>query len=167
MTQLIKIVAVSVALALAPCYVVDAKDLKKMSLDEASSIGLKINTDTRIKAEGKGSVRVTTLWPTTVCLGQIDDLNVENAKLLFKARVKTELTEGEAFLEMWAYVGGGRYFSRGINDAVRSKTDWKIIQTPFILQKGQKAEKVTLNLVVNGKGTVWIDDVVLSKEPLR
>jgi len=25
---------------------------------------------------------------------------------------------------------------------------------------------VTLNLVINGKGTVWIDDIVLSKESL-
>ena len=41
------------------------------------------------------------------------------------------------------------------------------MQTPFLLQPGQKPGKVTLNLVVNGKGTVWIDDVVLSKEPLN
>jgi len=34
-------------------------------------------------------------------------------------------------------------------------------------QKGQRPDKVTLNLVINGKGTVWIDDVVLSKAPLK
>jgi hypothetical protein len=26
---------------------------------------------------------------------------------------------------------------------------------------------VTLNVVINGKGTVWIDDVVLSRQPLK
>ena len=35
------------------------------------------------------------------------------------------------------------------------------------VQKGQKPNKVTLNIVINGKGTVWIDDIVLSREPLE
>jgi hypothetical protein len=36
-----------------------------------------------------------------------------------------------------------------------------------MLQKGQNPDKVTLNLIINGKGTVWIDNIVLSKEPLK
>lgn len=39
--------------------------------------------------------------------------------------------------------------------------------SPFLLQQGQKADKITLNIVINGKGTVWVDDVVLTKEPLQ
>jgi hypothetical protein len=34
-------------------------------------------------------------------------------------------------------------------------------------EKGKNPDKVTLNLVINGKGTVWIDDVTLSKTPLK
>ena len=49
---------------------------------------------------------------------------------------------------------------------MKDKSDWKTVQTPFIFQKGQKPDKVTLNVVINGIGTVWVDDVVLSKEPL-
>jgi hypothetical protein len=85
---------------------------------------------------------------------------------LYKAKVKSDL-DGSAFLEMWVQVGSGQYFSKGMNDPVSQKTDWKVIQTPFFFQKGQRPGKVTLNLVINGKGTVWIDDVVLSKEPLQ
>ncbi len=142
------------------------QDLKKLNLDDAASIGTVIQTDTRIKAEGKGSIKITTLWPTTICLGEVTGLNVENAKLLYKAKVKSDL-DGTAFLEMWAHIGGGQYFSRGMNDVVSQKTDWKTIQTPFLFQKGQNPDKVTLNLVINGKGIVWIDDIVLSKEPLH
>jgi hypothetical protein len=36
-----------------------------------------------------------------------------------------------------------------------------------MFKKGQKPDKITLNLVINGNGTVWIDDVVLSGEPLK
>ena len=143
-----------------------AEDLKKLSLDDASAIGTTIQADTQVKAEGKVSIKITTQWPTTICLGEASGLNIENAKLLYKAKVKSDL-DGSAFLEMWVQVGSGQYFSRGMNDQVGQKTDWKIIQTPFFFQKGQRPGKVTLNLVINGKGTVWIDDVVLSKEPLQ
>ena len=143
-----------------------SEDLKKLKLDDASAIGTTIQTDIHVKAEGKASIKITTLWPTTICLGEVSGLDVENAKLLYKAKVKSDL-DGTAFLEMWAHVGGGQYFSKGMNDVVSQKTDWKIIQTPFLFQKGQRPDKVTLNLVINGKGTVWVDDIVLSKEPLK
>jgi hypothetical protein len=143
-----------------------AEDLRKLSLDDAAVIGTTIQTDTQVKAEGKGSIKITTQWPTTICLGEVAHLDIENAKLVYKAKVKSDL-DGTAYLEMWAHVGGGQYFSRGMNDAVSRKTEWKIIQTPFLFKKGQRPEKVTLNLVINGKGTVWIDEIVLSKQPLQ
>jgi hypothetical protein len=142
------------------------EELKRISLDDASSLGMTIQSDTGIKTEGKGSIKITTLWPTVVCLGEVSALNIENAKLVYSAKVKSDL-DGTAFLEMWVTVAGGQYFSKGMNDVVNQKTDWKTLQTPFMLEKGQKPEKVTLNLVINGKGTVWVDDIVLSKEPLK
>jgi hypothetical protein len=101
-----------------------------------------------------------------VCLDEVSALNIENAKLVYSAKVKSDL-DGTAFLEMWVTVAGGQYFSKGMNDVVSQKTDWKILQTPFMFEKGQKPEKVILNLVINGKGTIWVDDIVLSKEPLK
>lgn len=160
------IIAVSVTVGLVVCASANAQDLKKLSLDDASSIGLKVESDAAVKDEGKASVKITTAWPTTVCLGEVTGLTVDEAKLVFTAKVKTEL-EGGAFLEMWVQIGSGQYFSKGMNDPVTGKSDWKTIQTPFMLQKGQQPEKVTLNVVINGKGTIWIDDVVLSKEPLK
>lgn len=142
-----------------------AQELKKLGLDDAASIGLQIQNDASIKVEGKGSLKISTWWPTTVCLGEVSGLNIENAKLIYKAKVKTDL-QGSAHLEMWVSVGGGHYFSKGLNDQVKDKSDWKTVQTPFIFQKGQKPDKVTLNVVINGIGTVWVDDIILSKEPL-
>jgi hypothetical protein len=142
------------------------EELKKLNLDDSSTIGVTIRTDTQIKAEGKGSIKISTQWPTQICLGEVTGLNVENARLLYKAKVRSEL-EGSAFLEMWVHIGSGQYFSRGMNDTVSGKADWKEIQTPFVFKQGQQPDKVTLNLLINGKGTVWIDDIVLLKEPLK
>ena len=128
---------------------------------------MQIAADPEVKVEGKGSTKITTCWPTSVCLGEVGELDIENARLIYRAKVKSDLKEGNAFLEMWVRVAGGNYFSRGLNSTISGQTDWKTIETPFIFQKGQKPEKVTLNLVINGKGTVWIDDVTLSKEPLK
>lgn len=142
------------------------EDLVKLSMDTAPASGPKIEVDATEKVEGNGSLKITTQWPTTVCVGGVAGPDVESAKLVFSARVKTEL-EGTALLEMWVQVGGGRYFSRGLQQVAGQRSGWKTIQTAFMLQKGQRPEQVVLNLVINGKGTVWIDDVVLSRESLR
>jgi hypothetical protein len=156
----------SIMLVVAAGHRASAQDLKKLSLDDSSSIGLKLTTDSVVKVEGAASLRIETRWPTSVCLGEVSRLDAEGAQLLFRARVRTDL-EGDAFLEMWVQVAGGQYFSRGMNSRVGGKSDWKAIQTPFTLQKGQKPDNVTLNIIVNGKGTVWVDDVVLSKAANR
>jgi hypothetical protein len=161
--KIILSVFATLVLIASPAY---CEELKRLNLDDATAIGTTIQTDTQVKAEGKGSIRITTQWPTTICLGEVAGLNVENAKLVYRAKVKSDL-DGTAYLELQAHVGGGQYFSRGIDNVVSQKTDWKVLQTPFYFQKGQRPDKVTLNLVINGKGTVWIDDIVLSKEPLK
>lgn len=58
-----------------------AGDLKKLTLDDASVIGTPIQTDTQVKAEGKASIKITTQWPTTICLGEVARVEVENEKL--------------------------------------------------------------------------------------
>jgi hypothetical protein len=144
-----------------------AEEIKKLSLDQTASLGTSITMDPKVKTEGSASVRISTLWPTTICLGKVSGLQVDNAKLIYEAKVRSEGLEGTAFLEMWCHVAGGQYFSRGMNSVVTGTTDWKKLETPFFLQPGQKAEKVTLNIVINGKGTVWVDDVMLSRGPLK
>ena len=143
-----------------------AEEIKRFGLDDASVIGTTIQTDAAVKAEGSGSVRITTKHPTTVCLGEVAELEVENAVLHYRANVKSDI-EGTAFLEMWVYFGAERYFSRGLNDAVTGKSGWRVIQTPFLLKKGQQPDRVVLNIVVNGSGTLWVDDALLSKSPLK
>ena len=161
-----KNIIIVILLGLFVCTPSMAADLKKLSLDDIATLGLKIENDAGVKVEGNGSIKISTLWPTTVCLGEVTGLDIENAKLIYKADVKSHL-DGSALLEMWVHVGGGQYFSRGLNSTVTGNSDWKSMQTPFMLQKGQNPDRVTLNLVIKGKGTVWIDNIVLSKEPLN
>ena len=163
----IQICAASSLLLLMLNPLAQGNELSKLTLDDASSLGTTISTDPTVKQEGNGSIRISTVWPTTICLGEVKELNFENGRIVFRAKVKSEELEGTAFLEMWCHVGGGQYFSRGMNSVVTGTMDWKTLQTPFFLQPGQRAKKATLNIVINGKGTVWIDDVHLLREPLQ
>jgi hypothetical protein len=43
---------------------------------------------------------------------------------------------------------------------------WMTAVIPFFLQAGQKPDLIRRNLVVQGKGRVWIDDVRLMRQPL-
>jgi hypothetical protein len=88
-----------------------AAELKKLPLDDASSIGLRIQTDTAVKAEGKGSIKITTSWPATVCLGEVNGLDIEDTKLVYAAKVKSDIDEA-VFLEMWAHVAAGSIFQK-------------------------------------------------------
>ncbi len=160
-----KIVYVVLLMGIFAAKMVVADDLMKLSLDDVTKVSPAIVADTTVKVEGNSSVKITSSWPTTVCLGELEAPDCEGATLVYSAKLKTELEKGgSAFLEIWAHVDGGKYFSKGLNDTADGKSDWKSIQAMFAFQKGQKPDKVTLNVVINGKGTLWIDDVRLSKE---
>ena len=71
------------------------------------------------------------------------------------------------FVEMWVRIPGkGEFFSRGLDRPITGTMSWMTVATPFLLQAGQKPDLIRLNLVVQGKGRVWIDDVHLMREPL-
>ena len=104
----------------------------------------------------------------TVSLFEVPSTGAEQCMLTFKAKIKTQDLQGRTFLEMWCRVPGlGEFFSKGLRNAVRATTDWAAYEIPFFLKKGQKADLVKLNLVIEGIGKAWIKDVELVKTPLK
>ena len=104
----------------------------------------------------------------TVKLFEVPSTGAEQCMLTYKTKIKTSALQGRAFLEMWCRVPGfGEFFSKGLNKAVQATTDWATYEIPFLLKKGQKADLIKLNLVVEGIGKAWIKDVELLKTPLK
>jgi hypothetical protein len=99
----------------------------------------------------------------------VRDIDIENARLIYQARLRTENVKGQVYLEMWCHFPGiGEFFSRGLQTPLTGTTDWITEETQFFLKKGEKPDYVKLNLVIKGKGTAWwIDDIRLLKGPLR
>ena len=124
--------------------------------------------DTLITSDGNGSLLVEANKPMVVRLFEIKKPNVENAQLLYQAKVKTENVEGKVYLEIWCgFTGLGEFFSRGLYNALSGTKDWTTLQAPFFLKKGQNPDFIKLNIVIEGKGKVWIDDVHLFKGPIK
>lgn len=130
-----------------------------------TSDGVAIDTD--VTSDGNGSLQVTADGPRTIRLYETGDIDIENARLLYRARIRTDQIEGQAYLEMWCHFPGrGEYFSRALHAPATGTTDWTTQETPFFLKSGENPDNVKLNLVIAGKGTAWIDDIHLVRGPL-
>jgi hypothetical protein len=126
-----------------------------------------VEIDKGISSDGNGSLKITATGPTVVRLFELGDIDIENARLIYQARVRTEGIEGQVYLEMWCHFPGkGEFFSRGLQTPLTGTTNWTTEETPFFLKKGENPDNVKLNLVINGKGTAWIDDIRVLKGPL-
>lgn len=126
--------------------------------------------DTYISADGNGSLKIQTDSPdkTVFRLFETGPIGKEDQMLIYSAKLRTEKLNGKAYLEMWCDIPGkGEFFSRGLENPVTGTTGWTNVQTPFRLETGQMPANVKLNLVVEGIGTVWIDDIKLLAGPLN
>ncbi len=149
---------------------IDSEKIKEFPMNSIDGVITRsdVTFDKGISSDGNGSLRINVSQPTTIRLYEVKDINVENARLIYRARLKTENIKGQAYLEMWCvFPGMGEYFSRSLQSPLSGTLDWTTQETPFFLQKGQKPELVKLNIVINGQGTVWIDDISLLKGPLK
>jgi hypothetical protein len=149
---------------------IEAILLKHYPLDSTEAVLTQsaVTLDRQISSDGNGSLRIDATEPTTVRLFETGDIDIEDARLIYQARLRTENLQGKAYLEMWCHFPGlGDAFSRGLASPLTGTTDWTTEETPFFLKKGENPDNVKLNLVVEGKGMVWIDDIRLLKGPLK
>ncbi len=145
-------------------------ELKKFPIDSMEGIITQsgVEIDKAVSSDGNGSLKITANEPTIVRLFETGDIDVENARLIYQAKVQTEGIDGKVYLEMWCnFPGKGEFFSRGLQTPLTGTTNWTSEETPFFLQKGENPDNVKLNLVIDGKGTAWIDDIRLMKGPLQ
>lgn len=74
-------------------------------------------------------------------LFEVNDIDIENAQIIYKANLKTENMTDKVYLEMWCvFPGLGEFFSRSLQSLLTGTTDWSVVETPFLLQKGQKPQ---------------------------
>ncbi len=147
----------------------DRVELKHYPIDSLEGIpeqdGIRLDRASTI--DGNGSFELTAKRTTTFRLFETGDVGAEQATLIYQAKVKTRRIKGSAYLEMWcSFPGQGEYFSRGLQYSLTGTHAWRTIEIPFFLRKGENPDNVKLNVVIDGNGKFWIDDVRLLKAPL-
>jgi len=152
----------------AGCTQNEVTEMRHFPLDSAEGVITQsgVELDREISSDGKGSLRVITSEPTVVRLFEVSNPDIDNATLIYKAKVRTKDMDGVVYLEMWCgFPGKGEFFSRNVQTPLTGTMDWTTEETLFFLYRGERPEYIKLNLVVNGKGTAWIDDIHLLKGP--
>ena len=147
----------------------EAKALPHFPLNDLNGVITQtgVELDREVSSDGNGSLRITAHEPTTVRLFEVKDIDIEDARLLYQARIRTRDVKGNVFLEMWVRLQGkGEFFTRNVHTPATGSVNWRMMEAPFFLKKGQNPDLVKLNLVIDGTGTAWIDDVKLVKAPL-
>ena len=145
------------------------KEILSYPLDSVDDIITRssVTLDTEITSDGNGSIRVDAGGPAIVRLFETGDIDIENAKLIYRAKLRAENVKGKAYLEMYCRIPGvGESFSRGLDSPLSGTTEWVTEEIPFYLKKGQNPDNVKLNLMIDGSGTVWIDDIRVLRAPL-
>jgi hypothetical protein len=148
---------------------VQVTELKHFPMDNLDGLITLSGTeiDKTVSSDNGGSLKITSSEPVTVNLYEVNNPDIEDARLVYQAKVRCENLTGQAYLEMWCHFPGmGDFFSRGLQTPLSGTMNWMSAETPFFLKKGQRPDIVKLNIVVNGSGIVWIDDIHLIKAPL-
>jgi len=137
--------------------------------------GVEVDRTISSTTSGEGSLRVVADGPTVVRLFEhgptaglyrAGPYDVDNSRLTYEAKLRTWGLQGRAYLEMRCHFPGGEEFvSRGLEMPVSGTTDWTSAETSFVVKGAREPDNVQLNLVIDGKGTVWIDDVGLTLRP--
>lgn len=126
--------------------------------------------DPVISSDGKGSLRIhaNRMDKTIFRLFETGPMSIDYSMLIYSAKLRSSDVAGKAYLEMWCDISSqGEFFSRGVEQPVTGTTEWTSVQTPFRLESGQMPANIKLNLVVEGTGLVWIDDIKLLSGPLH
>lgn len=145
-------------------------ELKHFPIDSLDGIITRsdVEFDQQISSDGNGSLRVKANGPSVFRLYETGDIDVENARVIYQAKLRTEDVDGKVYLEMWCHFPGkGEFFSRSLQTPLGGTTEWTAEETPFFLRKGENPDNIKLNLVVDGKGTAWVDDIRLLQGPFR
>jgi hypothetical protein len=119
----------------------------------APASGQVVDGNAQVSADGSGG-----LFPLIAV--NVPDLG--RVGFSVRGRVRYSDVAGSGYLEMWSvFADGGRYFSRtlgaeGPMAVVTGTSDWRPFELPFFLEGAAPPNRLEINVVLPGSGTVEI-----------
>jgi hypothetical protein len=121
--------------------------------------------------EGATALQLQATAPggTSFHLVTIDDPHITGPAYVVTGQVRYEGVEGQGYLEMWSVLPGGeRFFTRtlatdGPLAALHGDSKWRRFELSFDLGGAQAPRSLEINLVLPGRGTVWLGPLSLER----
>jgi hypothetical protein len=114
-----------------------------------------------LKVEGRGQ-------PATVTVLTIERPEVTGPRYAVTGRVRYEAVEGTGYLELWNdFPNGGQYFTRTLADIgpmmkLQGTSGWRQFALPFDATGAPPPSRLVLNVVLQGRGTVYLGPLQLA-----
>jgi hypothetical protein len=95
---------------------------------------------------------------------------IKGPRYTISGRVRYDGVEGVGYLEMWSHFpGGGQYFSRTLGDQgpmmkLQGTSGWRNFVLPFDATGAPPPAKLVVNVVMPGRGTVYLGSIQLNEE---
>lgn len=102
---------------------------------------------------------------------EVENPPVASHRYVVRGRLKHEDVKGAGYLEMWSDFGEkGAFFSRTMAAAGPSRSligtsGWRDFELPFVAEPGMKPKRISINVVLSGKGTVYLGPMTLGALP--
>ncbi len=137
------------------------------SLDDVDSTS-DMRIDHVLTTDDNGSLRIRAKQPQRILLVETGAIDVQGVNLVFQADIRAAGVKGDVYLELECrFPGTGSHVSRALDYALSGSTGFVSAETSYRLGKSDRPESVKLYLVINGKGTVWADNVRLGTRPVE
>lgn len=132
--------------------------------------GVTVSMDVKHSSDLHGALKITSSVPRThvIRLYALENVNITGPlRLGYRARLMTGGMDGQAYLLLKADVGRKHPAQSVLNGfSGNSYPDFTRSETSIFLKKGEIARRVELAVVIEGAGTIWVDDVSLFSAPL-
>jgi hypothetical protein len=108
--------------------------------------------------------------PMTATVLTVEPAQIKGPRYSISGRVRYESVEGVGYLEMWSYFpGGGQYFSRTLGEQgpmmkLQGTSNWRNFVLPFDATGAPPPAKLVVNVVMQGRGTVYLGSIQLNEE---
>lgn len=134
----------------------------------------KTNESSRVSVDDKGNlVVVGEDKKTTTTVLTLENPKVPSHQYRLVGKVKYQDVAGDGYVEMWNHFSKeGPFFSRTLAEEgpfgkITGSSDWRDLEIPFYSKPDMLPNKLVINVVLPGKGKVWITPLTLEKaEPM-
>lgn len=140
------------------------RDLGVLPCNSFSQVRTTVTVDRQTSADGNGSLKVEAVQGGLVTVADQDGFDVKEGNTFWcVVKVKGAGLKQRAYLEMWCeFKGQGRAFSKGLGQILQGDTDWIEVKLPMMINQPATLNRALVNVVIEGPGTVWVDEVRFS-----